>query len=164
MLNSRHREDSCVLGVFLLCGLLTLACRDSRQPPYTHHSPAAHQNLSDDTTVVVIHGPTVVAFDCGTEKSDDPDVGEMLSDFYYHFNSANEEFRKEHIQSSLRYGDHFVVSQDGHLSLVRPDTSQGVVGYYIVSPLSPPKIYYGVLTNSDLIDMVHTYLRGQHEL
>jgi len=108
--------------------------------------------------VVVVHGPTVVAFfepvaQAKLEK--DPDTNEALGDFQLYAANLREPLRREGIEFHELYAYSFRVCVGNRSTTFR--SVKGNVGYYLVAPGKKPRIEYGVMTDVDLLQVANEY-------
>jgi hypothetical protein len=108
--------------------------------------------------VVVVRGPTVVAFfepvpQVKLEK--DPDANEALADFQLYAASLRAPLRKAGIEFHELYAHSFRLRVGNRLTTFRPIKAD--VGCYLVAPGKKPRIEYGVMTDSDLLQVANTY-------
>ena len=112
--------------------------------------------------LVVVHGPTVVAFfEPVTEaKLDkDPDANEALADFQLYASRVRAPLRKAGIEFHELYAHSFRLRVGKQLTTFRPVKMD--VGYYLIAPGKKPRIEYGVMTDSDLLQVTNQYF-GTH--
>jgi hypothetical protein len=108
--------------------------------------------------VVVVRGPTVVAFFEPIPQSKlekDPDTNEALADFQFYAKNVREPFRKERIEFHELYAHSFQLRNGKRLTTFRPGKVN--VGYYLVAPGKRPRVEYGVMTDSDLLQVANQY-------
>jgi hypothetical protein len=108
--------------------------------------------------LVVVHGPTVVAFFppvAQAQLEKDPDTNEALADFQLYARSVRAPLRKAGIQFHELYTHSFRLRIGKKLTTFRPVKVD--VGYYLVAPGKEPRIQYGVMTDSDLLQAANEY-------
>ncbi|HSK45191.1 MAG TPA: hypothetical protein VLA83_15025 [Candidatus Binatia bacterium] len=108
--------------------------------------------------VVVVHGPTVVAFFepvLQAKLDKDPDTNEALADFQFYAKNVREPFRKAGIEFHELYANSFQLRDGKRLTTFRPVKVH--VGYYLVAPGKKPRIQYGGMTDSDLLQAANEY-------
>jgi hypothetical protein len=109
----------------------------------------------------VLEGPTVVAFYPAvtqTQVDSSADLSTVLDDFSYHLSTATDSLRK--------LGFRIVERPHGAIRLLNGTSSREVtpardsadVGYLFASPGRQDRIWYGVMTNADLIDAAREFL------
>ena len=107
--------------------------------------------------VVVVAGPTVVAFfpvsKTGLQK--DADTNEALADFQFYAKQVREPLKKTGIEFQEVYAQSFRVRIGQEATAFRP--ANGNVGYYLIVPGKKPRIEYGVMTNTDLLQIANEY-------
>lgn len=103
-----------------------------------------HAQDSSEPTFVV-RGPTILAFFPPT----DPDTNEALSDFQQYARQARAPLSKLGVDFKEVYVGSFRVTSAGRTTRFRPGRTK--VGYYFVLPGKKPRVEYGVMTDSDLI-------------
>jgi hypothetical protein len=117
-------------------------------------APAA----AEKPPVVVVRGPTVVAFfepvpQAKLEK--DSDTNEGLADFQWYATSVRDPLRKAGIEFHELYTHSFRLRVGNRLTTFRPIKVD--VGYYLVAPGKKPRIEYGVMTDVDLLQVANEY-------
>jgi hypothetical protein len=108
--------------------------------------------------VIVVRGPTVVAFFEPVPQSKldkDPDTNESLADFQLYAKSVREPLRKEGIEFHELYAHSFRLRVGNKLITFQP--AKVTVGYYFIAPGKKPRIEYGVMTDSDLLQVANEY-------
>ncbi|HEY2912920.1 MAG TPA: hypothetical protein VGK21_06145 [Candidatus Angelobacter sp.] len=108
--------------------------------------------------LVVVSGPTVVAFFKPVppgQLNKDPDANEALSDFQFYARSVRTRLRKVGIEFHELYAHSFRLRIGTQLITFRPVKQD--VGYYFVAPGKKPRIEYGVMTDSGLLQVANAY-------
>jgi len=107
--------------------------------------------------VVLVAGPTIVAFFPVTkaELQKDADANEALADFQFYARQVREPLKRTGIEFSEVYADSFRVRIGQEVTVFRP--TEGNVGYYLIVPGKKPRIEYGVMTNTDLLQVAKDY-------
>lgn len=107
--------------------------------------------------VVVVAGPTIVAFFpvTKTELQKDADTSEALADFQFYAKQVREPLKKTGIEFKEVYAQFFRVRIGQEATVFRP--AKGNVGYYLIVPGKKPRIEYGVMTNTDLLQVANEY-------
>ena len=107
--------------------------------------------------VVVVAGPTIVAFFpvTKTELQKDADTNEALADFQFYAKLVREPLKKTGIEFQEVYAQSFRVRVGQEATVFRP--AKGNVGYYLIVPGKKPRIEYGVMTNTDLLQVANEY-------
>jgi hypothetical protein len=129
-----------------LC-LLAVAFAPATSTAADHHAP-----------VVVVRGPTVVAFfPPVTQKELDgsPDTNEALSDFQLYARQARTALAARGVAFEELYTRSFRVSDGKRVKVFRPGSVR--VGYYFAIPGKKSHLEYGVMTSDDLIDTAERY-------
>ena len=85
----------------------------------------------------------------------DPDTNESLADFQLYARSVREPLRKAGIEFHELYAHSFRLRIGSKLTTFRP--AKVDVGYYLVAPGKKPRIEYGVMTDSDLLQVASAY-------
>ncbi len=119
-------------------------------------------NAADKQPVIVVQGPTVVAFFGPVPRSKpdkDPDANEALADFQLYATNVRAPLRKAGIEFHELYAHSFQLRDGNKLTTFRPIKID--VGYYLVAPGKKPRIEYGVMTDADLMQLAHEYF-GTH--
>jgi hypothetical protein len=135
-------RPTCLFAVALVCVLgpqVSLVVAAEKQP------------------VVVVTGPTIVAFFPVTraELQKDGDTNETLSDFQFYAKQVREPLKKTGIEFSEIYAQSFRVRIGQEATVFRP--AKGNVGYYLIVPGKKPRIEYGLITNTDLLQVANEY-------
>jgi len=133
---------TCSFGVALVCVLtlqVSLVVAAEKQP------------------VVVVVGPTVVAFFLvtKTELQQDADTNEALADFQFYAKEVREPLKKKGIKLQEVYAQSFKVRIGQEATVFRP--AKGNVGYYLIVPGKNPRIEYGIMTSTDLLQVANDY-------
>jgi hypothetical protein len=113
---------------------------------------------ADTPPIIVVQGPTVVAFFPPITKAElekDPDTNETLADFQAYAARVREPFKKSGIELHELYTHSFQLRVGKTVATFHPTKEQ--IGYYFVAPGKKPRIEYGVLTHADLLDIAHVY-------
>lgn len=107
--------------------------------------------------VVVVTGPTIVASFpvTKTDLQKDADTSEALADFQFYTKQAREPLRKTGIELQELYAQSFRVRIGLEATVFRP--AKGNVGYYLIVPGKKPRIEYGIMTNTDLLQVANEY-------
>jgi len=108
--------------------------------------------------VVVVRGPTVVAFFEPVPQAKlnkDPDKNAALADFQFYATNVREPLRKEGIEFHELYARSFQLRIGNKVIKFRPVKVD--IGYYLVAPGKKPRIEYGVMTDSDLLQVANEY-------
>lgn len=107
--------------------------------------------------VVIVAGPTIVVFFpvTKTELQKDADTNEALADFQFYAKQVREPLKKTGIEFHEVYAQSFRVRIGQEATLFRP--AKGNVGYYLIVPGKKPRIEYGVMTNTDLLQVTSEY-------
>ncbi len=123
---------------------------------------AVAPRAAEKQPVVVVRGPTVVAFFEPVPQAQldkDPDTNEALADFQLYAKKVREPFRKAGIEFHELYGRFFQLRDGKRVTTFRP--GKVGVGYYLVAPGKKPRIEYGVMTDADLLQLANEYF-GTH--
>ena len=108
-------------------------------------------------TVVVVVRPTVVAFfvpETGAELND-PDTNEARADFQLYAGEVRKPLHDAGIDFREIYASSFRIRSGTKVTTFRPHKDK--VGYYLIAPGRTPRIEYGVMTNSDLLQVSNEY-------
>lgn len=113
--------------------------------------------------IVVVRGPTIVAFFepvSPGQLDKDPDMNEALADFQFYAERVRAPLRKAGIEFHELYTHSFRLRIGTQSITFRP--AKISVGYYFVAPGKKPRIEYGVMTDSDLLQVANAYfgIRG----
>jgi hypothetical protein len=138
------KRPSSAIACAALCALVVLPNAEEKQP------------------VVVVRGPTVVAFFGPVPQSKldkDPDANESLADFQLYATNVRGPLRKAGIEFHELYAHSFRLRIGSKLTTFKPVKID--VGYYLVARGKKPRIEYGVMTDSDLLRVANEYF-GTH--
>jgi hypothetical protein len=107
--------------------------------------------------VVVIHLPTIVAFFTVTqaELKNDPDTNEALADFQVYAREVRKPLHDAGVDFQEIYAPSFRVRQGTRITTFRPGKVK--VGYYLIAPGKRPRVEYGVMTDTDLLQIAKEY-------
>ncbi len=78
-----------------------------------------------------------------------------LADFQFYARKVREALKKTGIEFSEVYGNSFRVRIGKDVVLFRP--AKDNAGYYLIVPGKKPRIEYGVMTNTDLLQVAKDY-------
>ncbi len=120
------------------------------------------QVMAEKQPVVVVRGPTIVAFFepvTQAELEKDPDLNETFADFQLYATSVRAPLRKAGIGFHELYAHSFRLRVGNRLTTFR--AIKGDVGYYLIAPGKKPRIEYGVITDSDLLQVANAYFGVQ---
>jgi hypothetical protein len=109
-------------------------------------------------TVVVVSGPTVIAFFplvTPAELNNDPDTNEALADFQFCAKTVRKPLHNMGVAFEEIYGPSFGVQVGARITTFRPGKVH--VGYFFVAPNRKPRIDCGVLTEVDLRQIASEY-------
>jgi hypothetical protein len=123
-------------------------------------SPGSVQSNSKGPIVIVVSGPTVVAFFPSVTERDlshDPDLNESLSDFQFSAQSVRGELHDAGIEFQKIYASPFGVKCGAKTKTFRPQKTP--VGYYFVEPGKSPQVEYGAMTDADILMIAKKYFR-----
>ena len=120
----------------------------------TQVSPVA---AAEKQPVVAVAGRTIIAFFPVTpaELQKDADTNEALSDFQFCAKQVREPLKETGIEFSEIYAHSFRVRIAGKVTVFRPAKQNA--GYYLIVPGKKPRIEYGVMTNTDLLQVANEY-------
>jgi hypothetical protein len=119
---------------------------------------AVAPRAAEKQPLVVVSGPTVVAFFKPVppgQLNKDPDTNEAFADFQLYARSVRVPLRKEGIEFHELYAHSFQLRTGNKLTTFRPVKVD--VGYYLVAPGKKPRIEYGVMTDTDLLQVANQY-------
>jgi uncharacterized protein YecT (DUF1311 family) len=107
--------------------------------------------------VVAVAGPTIVAFFPVTEAElqKDADTNEALADFQFYAKKVREPLKKIGIEFAEVYANSFRVRIGQEVTVFTPTKEN--VGYYLIVPGKKPRIEYGVMTDTDLVQVAKDY-------
>ena len=145
-----------------------LACTEGTPPPQRAEAarapvPAAAAPARRDSTWVEITGPTLIAFfppDVSAQIDAGGDEATALDDFGHHLASATDSLRALGVRVVGVGTRTLHVVQDGRTNVFAVPRDSADLGYYLVAPGRPPLVQYGVLSDTDLVDVAQEYLRG----
>jgi hypothetical protein len=114
--------------------------------------------IAANQPVVTIHGPTIVAFFPPVTQADltnDPDTNEALADFQLYASQLRKALHEKGIDVQEIYAQSFRVQRGTRTTTFRPGKVK--VGYYFVAPDKEPHVEYGVMTDTDLLQVARDY-------
>lgn len=85
----------------------------------------------------------------------DPDTNEALSDFQVYARALRPSLAKKGIDFQEVYTRSFKVKCGGAVTTFAP--GDRVLGYYLIAPDRPPRVEYGVRTDTDLLQIANEY-------
>ena len=113
---------------------------------------------ADLQPTIAVHGPTVVAFFAPVSDKElkaHPDINESLSDFQFYAGGARKAFQNSNIEFHVIYAKSFKIRVGTRTTTFRVGKSG--VGYYFVTPGKKPRVEYGVMTDSDMVEIAKQY-------
>lgn len=115
---------------------------------------------AEKTPVINVSGPTLIAFFAPVtqdEVDNDNEISETLSDFQWHLREVKQKLQKAGISVNEIYARKFEVVTGNKKKVFKSGKID--VGYYFVKPGKSPKVEYGVMSNSDIVDAAGEYFR-----
>lgn len=115
---------------------------------------------ADKEPMIEVVCPTIVAFFppvTDAELSKNPDTGEALSDFHLYADTIREPLKQRGIDFHEVYAHSFTIRTTKAKTRFKPGKVD--VGYYLLVPGRKPRIEYGVLTDTDLLQIADEYFR-----
>src|SRR5690242_12665064 len=112
--------------------------------------------------LIVVTGRTVIAFcppSTKTQLQKDADTSEALADFQLYSSQVREPLRKADIGFYELHTASFRVRVGKEISTFR--ASKVDIGYYLIAPGKAPRVEYGVMTASDLLQVADEYFKVQ---
>ena len=151
--------------------LATLACAE-RPNPTTQDSaravvtaPASDSALeTTDSMLVAIEGPTLIAFYPAVSQAQvdsSEELATVFDDFSYHLSSASDSLRALGITIESRPIGEIRFAEAGHRRQFLPARDSGEFGYLLVAPGRAQRVFYSVMSNSDLVEAAHEYLENR---
>jgi ankyrin repeat protein len=135
------KSTGCVTAALIVCSLACISV-----------------GAAETVKVIVVTGPTVIAFfpPVTTEElSRDPDTNESLADFQVYAQRARGELHEAGINFQEIHASWFRVKCAAKTQTFRPQKTQ--VGYYFVAPGKSPHVEYGVMTDTDILQVAKKY-------
>ncbi len=108
--------------------------------------------------VVVIRRATIVAFFTPVTQADlknDPDTNEALADFQFYAGKVRKPLHDAGVDFQEVYARSFRVQRGIRTTIFSPGRVD--VGYYFAAPGKEPRVEYGVMTDTDLLEMAKEY-------
>ena len=115
------------------------------------------QGAPADPATVSVGRPTIIAFFAPMSEADlkaDPDANEALADFQFYASHVREPLRKAGINFHELHVRSFQVQIGSQITTFLPDVK---VGYYLIAPSKKPRVEYGVMSASDLMEIASAY-------
>ena len=116
---------------------------------------------ASDSGLVHIQGPTLVAFYPQVTQAQidsSEDLATVLDDFSYHLSTAMDSLRLLGITVDDRPTGRLQLLDGGRRRQFLPAKDSADVGYVFLAPGRADRVYYGVMTNADLVAAAHAYL------
>jgi hypothetical protein len=110
--------------------------------------------------VVVVKRPTVVAFFTpvtDAELAKDPDTNEALADFQVYAGKVRDQLAGMGIDFEEVYATSFIVKFGAKTTTFHPKKIE--VGYNFVALGKSPRVEYGVMTDTDILQIASEYFR-----
>lgn len=137
---------------------------DTQAPSLPSKIPESAQSPTQSDPTFYIAKPTILAFFVPVSqtqpKEDAADSNEALADFQFYGRQVLRPLAKTGVDYKELYASDFVVRLGDATTTFRP--AKGV-GYYFVAPGKKPRVEYGVMTDSDLLDAAHNYFGPNDE-
>jgi hypothetical protein len=157
--------------VLLALLLAVLACVETphRAAPDSSRvdAPVARQRAYSapraDSATVLVQGPALVAFYpelTQAQVDSSEELATVFDDFSYHLSTAADSLRALGIAVTERRVGQIQLREAGRWRAFIPEKDSAAVGYLFVSPGRADRVYYGVMSNSDLIERAHGYLKS----
>ena len=108
--------------------------------------------------LLLVSGPTVVALFppvTDAELKKDANTNEALADFQFYAKRVREPLKDAGIEFHELYAPSFRVRDGKTVTTFR--SVKGDIGYYFIRPDQKPRIEYGVMTDSDLLQVAREY-------
>lgn len=115
---------------------------------------------AQERLIIDVKGPTVIAFFrhvTDEELEKDPDTNEALSDFQLYAAQAREPMKRAGIDFQVISARSFRIRLGKTITNFQADKAD--VGYYFIAPDRKPRVEYGVMTDSDLMQVAKEYFR-----
>lgn len=119
-------------------------------------SPAT---AADKAPRIVVSGPIIVAFFSPNSDAHDADANEALADFQLYASQVRSPLEQRGIEFRQVSAREFTIVDGKTERAFKPTSTQ--VGYYLVAPGRTPRVEYGVLTDTDLLQIANEYF-GTH--
>jgi hypothetical protein len=116
-----------------------------------------------DSATVLVQGPTLVAFYpqvTQAQVDSSEELATVFDDFSYHLSTATDGLRALGIAATERPVGQIQLREAGRWRAFIPAKDSAAVGYLFVSPGRADRVYYGVMSHSDLIELAHEYLES----
>jgi hypothetical protein len=108
--------------------------------------------------LIVVTGPTVIAFFppvTPAELNKDADTNEALADFQLYAAHVRPKLDADGIHFEEIYASSFAVRLGTKTTNFRPQKTH--IGYYFIAPGKSPRVEYGVMTDSDILEAATDY-------
>ena len=108
-----------------------------------------------------MRGPTLIAFYPNAPQAQvdsSEELSTVLDDFSFHLSTARDSLAAQGFTTVERPGRLFTVVEGTQARTIAAALDSADVGYVFVAPGRRDRFYYGVMTNSDLIEMAHRFL------
>jgi hypothetical protein len=108
----------------------------------------------------VIQRPTIIAFFPPPKQPDvdyDSDTNEVLSDFQLCAHAAHPHLEKAGIDFTVTTAVSFKIRTGNQVRSFK--TGKIGIGYYFIAPGKQPHVEYGVMTDTDLLDLARRYFK-----
>ena len=112
---------------------------------------------AEQPPLLVVAGPTIVAFFPVTkaELQKDANTSEALADFQLYAKQVREPLKRTRIDVLEVYSQSFRIRIGQEATAFRPTNEDG--GYYLIVPGKKPRVEYGVMTDTDLLQAAREY-------
>lgn len=119
---------------------------------------------SADSNVVLINGPTLLAFYPAVTQAQ-VDTSEELTtvfdDFSYHLSTAADSLRALGVKVEERPVGQLRFIEAGEKRQFMPAKDSSDFGYLFLAPRRAMRVHYGVMTNTDLVQSAREYLESK---
>lgn len=145
-----------ILALALICAACAPA--GEREQPGAKSGSASRERASD-TATIEIRRPTLLAHFPITQADVDSsaDIGEALSDFQHHLDGARDSLKRLGVIVEERYTPAIRYRLGDSVVRFAPPPDSGVA-YVFVAPDRSTRVYYGVVTDSDLLELTNRFL------
>lgn len=151
--------------------LATLACTERSSPPSRDSARAVVTAASSDSALettdsllVAVDRPTLIAFYPAVTQAQvdsSEELATVFDDFSYHLSSAADSLRALGITIESRpLGEIRFVEASQHRQFL-PAKDSAEFGYLFLAPGRAQRVYYSVMSDSDLVETAHEYLENR---
>jgi hypothetical protein len=126
--------------------------------------PTAATPAITDSSQVAVDGPTLIAFYPAVTQAQvdsSEELATVFDDFSYHLSSAADSLRALGLTVKERPLGEIRVVEAGRQWQFLPAKDSAEFGYLFLAPGRTQRVYYSVMSNTDLVETAHEFLENR---